>query len=128
MIRKYIVACMMSLVVAGAGNALVPQTAGAVTSPITDACKVDSTSPLCNDKGDKLFGPDSIWTKIVNTLIYVTGAIAVIMMVIGGMRFTLSGGDASGTKSARETIIYAAVGLVVAMMSYAIVNFVLSRI
>ena len=40
-------------------------------------------------KGDKLFGPKSIWTKIVNTLIYVTGAIAVIMMVIGGMQFSL---------------------------------------
>ncbi|MBP7760286.1 hypothetical protein KA093_00655 [Candidatus Saccharibacteria bacterium] len=128
MIRRYIVAFVMGLVVAGAGSALVPHTAGAVASPITDACKVDSTSPLCSDQSDKLFGPDSIWTKIVNTLIYVTGAIAVIMMVIGGMRFTLSGGDASGTKSARETIIYAAVGLVVAMMSYAIVNFVLSRI
>ena len=50
------------------------------------------------------------------------------MIIIGGLRFTLSGGDASGTKSGRETIIYAVIGMVVAIMSYAIVNFVLSRI
>lgn len=103
-------------------------TVSAVANPLGDACAVDKTSSLCNDTGDKLFGPNSIWTKIVNTLIYITGAISVIMIVIGGMRFVLSAGDASGTKSARETIIYAVIGLVVAVMAYAIVNFVLSRI
>ena len=100
----------------------------AAYDPIAESCKVDPTSELCKNKSDNLFGPDSIWTKIVNTLIYITGAIAVIMIVVGGMRFTLSGGDAAGTKSARETIIYAVVGLGVAIMSYAIVNFVLSRL
>lgn len=101
----------------------------AAADPISGLCAVDGTnSSLCKDKSDKLFGPGSLWTNIINTLIYIVGAVSVIMIIIGGLRFTLSGGDASGTKSGRETIIYAVIGMVVAIMSYAIVNFVLSRI
>lgn len=110
------------------GSFLVAPQTRAIANPISTTCSVDSSSPLCTNSSEKLFGPNSVWTKIVNTLIYITGAISVIMIVIGGMRFTLSGGDAAGTKSGRETVIYAVIGLAVAIMSYAIVNFVLSRL
>jgi hypothetical protein len=62
--------------------------------------------------------------KIVNMLLYLLGAIAVIMIVIGGIRYTTSNGDSSAIASAKNTILYAVVGLVVAIMAYAIVNFV----
>ncbi len=68
---------------------------------------------------------DNIKT-IVNVLLFILGAIAVIMIIIGGIRYTTSNGDASGIKSAKDTILYAVVGLVVAILAYAIVNFVLS--
>lgn len=61
---------------------------------------------------------------IVNILLFVLGAIAVIMIVIGGIRYTTSNGDSGNIKSAKDTILYAVVGLVVAIMAYAIVNFV----
>jgi hypothetical protein len=61
---------------------------------------------------------------VVNILLYILGAIAVIMIVIGGIRYTTSNGDSSNTKAAKDTILYAVVGLVIAMLSYAIVNFV----
>ncbi len=63
---------------------------------------------------------------IVNILLYVLGAIAVIMIVIGGVRYTTANGEASSIKSAKDTILYAVIGLIVAIMAYAIVNFVVS--
>jgi len=62
---------------------------------------------------------------IVNLLLYVLGAIAVVMIVIGGIKYTTSNGDSSSITSAKNTILYSVVGLVVAIMAYAIVNFVI---
>ncbi len=63
---------------------------------------------------------------VVNILLYVLGVIAVIMIVVGGIRYTTSNGDSSNIKAAKDTILYAVVGLVVAIMAYAIVNFVVT--
>lgn len=62
---------------------------------------------------------------VVNTLLFVLGAVAVIMIVIGGLKYTTSNGDQERIKSAKNTILYAVIGLVVAIMAYAIVDFVL---
>lgn len=62
---------------------------------------------------------------VVNVMLYVLGAIAVIMIVIGGIRYATSGGDSSSIKGAKDTILYAVIGLIVAILAYAIVNFVL---
>ena len=51
--------------------------------------------------------------------------IAVIKIVIGGIRYATSGGDSTQIQAAKNTILYAVVGLVVAIMAFAIVNFVL---
>lgn len=63
---------------------------------------------------------------IVNVLLFILGAIAVIMIIIGGIRYTTSNGDAGQVSSAKNTILYAVVGLVVAILAYAIVNFVVT--
>jgi len=62
---------------------------------------------------------------VVNTMIFLLGAVAVIMIVIGGIRYATSNGDSSSIKGAKDTILYSIVGLVVAILSFAIVNFVL---
>src|SRR4051812_3819833 len=75
------------------------------------------------DEGDQKL-KDGIKT-IVNVMLFLLGAIAVIMIVIGGIRYTTSNGDASATKGAKDTILYAVIGLVVAILAYAIVSFIL---
>jgi len=62
---------------------------------------------------------------IVNVLLFVLGAIAVIMIIIGGIRYSTSNGDSSQITGAKNTILYAVIGLIVAILAYAIVNFVL---
>ena len=81
------------------------------------------TSPLCDAAGkDKL--PELV-KNLVNLLLAVLGFIAVIMIIIGGIRYTTSNGDSNNTKAAKDTILYSVVGLVVAILAYAIVNFVI---
>lgn len=63
---------------------------------------------------------------VVNILVFIIGVIAVIAIIIGGIRYATSNGDASQTKSAKNTIMYAVIGLVAAIMAWGIVSFVLN--
>ena len=65
---------------------------------------------------------------IINVLVSAVGIIAVAVIVIGGILYVTSTGDASKAKRAQNTILYGVVGLVVAVLAYAIVNFVLKSV
>ena len=74
---------------------------------------------------DDLLG---ILTTIINVIVGVIGFVAVVMIVIGGIGFVTSQGDTSKVAKARNTILYGVVGLVVALLAFAIVNFVLGAV
>ncbi len=65
---------------------------------------------------------------VINVVLGVVGFIAVVMIIMGGISFTTSQGDAAKTTKARNTILYGVVGLVVALLAFAIVNFVLNSV
>ena len=65
--------------------------------------------------------------QVTNLLLYIVGIAAVIMLVVGGLRYVLSAGDTKNTQAAKDTILYAVIGIVVALLGYAIVNFVLAQ-
>jgi hypothetical protein len=67
------------------------------------------------------------FASITNILMFILGSIAVIMIVVGGLRFVTSNGDPKQAEAARNTILYSVIGLVVAMLAYAIVNFVAGK-
>lgn len=67
-------------------------------------------------------------TKALSAFFLIAGAISVLMIVVGGMMFVTSGGNPQNTQKARETIIYAVVGLLVSIMAETIVGFVLGAI
>jgi hypothetical protein len=69
-----------------------------------------------------------VFTTIVNVALFLIGAISVIMIIYGGIRYTISGGDAKNVTAAKDTILYAIVGLVVAILAYAVVNFVITKL
>lgn len=66
----------------------------------------------------------SIVTNGVNTFLFIIGAIAVLMIIYGGFKYVTSAGDSTALSSAKNTILYAVVGLVVAIAAYAIASFV----
>lgn len=80
-----------------------------------------------DDQPIDLFGSGGTFTTITNVLLFIVGAIAVIMIVVGGMRYVLSGGDSKKVTDAKNTILYAIIGIVVAILSYAVVRFVIGN-
>jgi hypothetical protein len=75
-----------------------------------------------------LLGAGGAFNTIANILIFLVGALAVIVLVFGGFRYVTSTGDPGRVKQAKDTIIYGVVGVVIALLAYAIVNFVISNI
>ena len=65
---------------------------------------------------------------ILNGIIAVLGLLAVIFVLIGGINYMTSAGDPSKTKKAKDTIIYALIGLVICVLAFALVNFVIVHI
>lgn len=70
-------------------------------------------------------GDGSIFNTIVNVLLFIIGAISVIMLIWGGIRYTTSAGNANNVTAAKNTIMYAIIGLIFAFLAFAIVNWVL---
>ena len=79
-----------------------------------------------NNTPDNLFGPDGMFTKIINAALFLIGAVSVLMLIYGGIRYTTSGGNATSVKAAKDTILYAIVGIVVALLAFAIVSWVVN--
>lgn len=75
-----------------------------------------------------LFGPDGVFTTITNTLLFFVGILSVLMIIIGGFKYVVSGGSATAVTSAKNTILYALVGLIVAFLAYAAVNYLLNTL
>ena len=82
----------------------------------------------CDGCPADLFGDNGVFKKITNTILYIVGIIAVIMLIIGGIRYVTSGGDAKKVTDAKNTVLYAIIGLVIAFLAFAIVNFVISAL
>jgi len=77
-----------------------------------------------NGQSENLFGQGGIFQKVTNILLFLVGAISVIMLIIGGIRYVVSGGDQAAVTAAKNTILYAIVGIVVAFLAFAAVSFV----
>lgn len=76
----------------------------------------------------ELIGPEGIFNQITSVALGVIGAVSVIMLIWGGLRYIISGGDSKKITDAKNTILYAIIGLIIAVLSYAIINFVLNSI
>lgn len=87
---------------------------------------VGTTQATDSDVPTTLTGEGGVFTTVVNVLLFVIGAVSVIMLIIGGIRYTVSGGDSNAVTGAKNTILYAIVGLLVAFFAFAIVNWIIT--
>lgn len=87
----------------------------------------NQNSVYCKNRGSGETQVNGIIKTIVEVLLTAVGAISIIMIVIGGIMFALSSGDAQKAAKARNTVLYAVVGLAVSLFASAIVNFVFNR-
>ncbi len=91
-----------------------------------------ATASIAATDANRCEGDSTNLTKIVqtiiNTITYVIGIIAVIMIILGGISYATSQGDAAKVKKGKDTILYGIIGLVIAILAYAIINFVLQAL
>ncbi len=113
--------------------ALVPALAMAPVSvladtPVQQICNgiglADNGSGSCGDNGMQF---QKVLNNVVNFLSIAIGIAAVLMIVIGGLRFITSGGDANKVTGAKNTIVYALIGLVIVVLAKTIVFFVIGQ-
>jgi hypothetical protein len=124
--RRRIAKCLPS-VTTGVFFALLFNVAFVSTGYAFDLSITDGASAARGiDQATDLFGASGIFTTISNIMLFAVGAISVIMIVIGGLRYVVSGGNTTNVTAAKNTILYAIVGLVISMLAYAIINFVIS--
>ena len=109
------------------GSLLVPVTAFAACEGLTGAA-LGACEAKGPDQATNLFGTGGIFQTITNTALFLIGAISVLMLIYGGISYTISMGDAKKVETAKNTIMYAVIGIVVALLAYAIVNFVLTSL
>ena len=98
---------------------------GSASAQVSDGINTATTSEM---KGKSIDGDKGLIKTVVNVLLWAVGILSVIMIIFSGFRYITSAGDASKTKSARSTLIYSVVGLIVAIMAWAIVNMVINRL
>lgn len=102
----------------------------------TDSCnllKESDSSVQCNAPGTASSSIASnnnvknLIKNVINLLSIAVGTVSVIMIIIGGFRYVISSGDSSATKSAKDTIMYAVIGLAVVIFAQTIVRFVITN-
>ena len=99
-----------------------------------DICGNNNVSPEikaasgCPNTGAKINDLPTVIQNILNAIIGVAGIISVVYIVVGGIQYITSSGDSNKTEKAKKTILYALIGLIVCALSFAIVNFTISRI
>lgn len=81
----------------------------------------------CNT-GDPEGQVNTIITTVINIFSLVVGVVSVIMIIVGGLKYITSGGDSGNVSGAKNTILYAIVGLVVVALAQVVVRFVLTRV
>lgn len=120
---KLMLASFVALIVFS--GAMLPVMASAETSKQA-ACSALGSSSCAQPAGSTSI--DTVIAAVINILSAVVGVVAVIMIIVGGFKYITSGGDSNKATGARNTIMYAIVGLVVVAFSQMIVYFVLNKI
>lgn len=93
---------------------------------IGESCKGGVSSELCQADKENIETDGTIKT-IVDVLMFLLGVVAVISIIIGGIIYVTSNGDSSKLTQAKNIILYAVIGLIVALMSWGIVRFILEQ-
>ncbi|MEO5950688.1 MAG: hypothetical protein ABIQ04_04530 [Candidatus Saccharimonadales bacterium] len=111
----------ISIIASLAVSVIVVPTSQALGGSISDGADAAKGTDQVTD----LFGAAGVFTTISNVMLYIIGAVSVIMIIVGGLRYVVSGGNSTAITAAKNTILYAVIGILVALFAYAMINFVI---
>ena len=123
LIKKYTYIMNKNLLAAALAFGAFLSPTGVNAQGLREAFEGQDTQPEGTE--DNLF---DIFQTVANILLILIGAVAVIMLIIGGFRYVASGGDSSAIEGAKNTILYAIIGIVVAFLAYAAINFLTEQL
>lgn len=97
-----------------------------------ELCPLDAppevrNSEFCKEQSDPIGGKGGLVSDITDVVSVVAGIVAVVMIMVGGFKYITAGGDSSKVTSAKHTIIYALIGIIVVAMAQFLVQFVLQK-
>lgn len=99
-----------------------------VAGGLCSGSSIDLGKENCDDNGAAATSVSRIIRQVINIISVIVGVAAVIMIIVGGLRYITSSGDSSSVSSAKNTILYAIVGLVVVALAQIIVKFVVDKL
>jgi hypothetical protein len=137
-IKKVLTSLSLSLLVAVPLMAVAAPTVSAQNDNISNGLScganlsvsnISSSPSSCGPVDDGQAGQkvDNIIKLIINIFSLLVGVVAVIMIIVGGLKYITSGGDSGNVSGAKNTILYAIIGLVVVALAQIVVKFVLSK-
>jgi hypothetical protein len=130
MIRNFLVSLAIVL---GLTVSLGPVANAAQVDVFKEVCRKNPTATACQEKraaknSNPIYGQDGILTKVINILSIIVGIAAVLGIMAAGLRFITSGSNPQQVTVAREMVLYAVVGLIVAALAQLLIRFVLSKL
>lgn len=101
-------------------------TGGGIKDCLTSGA--DKTDPSGATQGDATERVNSAIRLVINIFSLIVGVVSVIMIIIGGLKYITSGGESSNISGAKNTILYAIIGLIVVALAQVVVKFVLQKV
>ena len=117
--RKFLVAALVTIGLVGYGATAAAYDIECTAGSNQEECALIQQQGLADGNGQV--------RNVINVLMMLLGAIAVIVIIYGGFPYVTSQGDAAKVTAAKRTILYAVIGIIVALLAYAIVQFVITR-
>jgi len=87
-----------------------------LTTDANNGCAEDSSSPSVNN----------VIHAVISIMSYLVGVLSVILVIVSGFKYMTAGGDSGKVKSAKDTLVYALIGVVIAAMAQILVRFVIT--
>lgn len=124
-IKKFILVTITGLTMLAPGLVPAMASAASITDSICQGSNVGSNSTTC-DSNSSTTSLTNLAAKIIGIFSVLVGVVAVIMVIFGGFKYITSGGDSGSVSGAKNTLIYAIVGLIIVALAQFIVHFVLN--
>jgi hypothetical protein len=118
----------LALAVFGVGGTMVLSPAAHAASPKQVVCTTLDSDAECDKQSENGISINKVISAAIRILGGIIGVVSVIMIMVAGFKYITSAGDASKASSAKNTLLYAVIGLVVAFLAQAIVSFVLNKV
>ena len=115
-------------ILTGVGAALILWTGKAMALDADSSVSRGAEAARADGMPSELLGDNGVFRQVTNTILLIVGIISVVMLVYDRLRYIISGGDSKKVTDAKNTILYAIIGLIIAILAYAIIGFVLNTL